>query len=159
MEGEPLASVTELQARLPFDMDEMEEREALGALEYLSDDARTYGRSSWSAPANTPQAVRSVILKAAIRHMKAYEGFVQSRAGDETVVWTDRGDDSGTAYFTDREINSLRRLAGAGGVISTPIFAWSESPAKYDLAKEYVDATANDKPFPFFATQDGEFGR
>lgn len=158
MNDEPLVSLEELQDRLHFDMDEGEQREATGALEYLSDEAREVGLASWSTPEKAPQTVRSIVLKAAIRFMKQYEALVQSRAGDETAIWSDLGQDMGTAFLNDREIKSLRRIAGQGGIISAPVFAWDDTE-KTDNSSELVYATDNDEGIPFFANKDGGFGQ
>lgn len=126
---EPLATVEELQARLSFEMEPSEEREAAGAILDLSDEARTYGRSSWLTPSTTPAAVRNLVLKAAARHMKNYEGYIQSRAGDETIIWTDRRDNAGSAYFTEAEVASLVRMAGGSSITTVPFYAWGNGSA------------------------------
>lgn len=107
-----LVTTEELADRLPFTMDADEVREAAGALEDLSDDARHYGKEVWSEPDKAPRQVKNLILRAAVRHMKNFDGYTQSRAGDEAVSWTDRGEDAGSAYFTEREIKMLRAMAG-----------------------------------------------
>lgn len=120
-----LATTDELAARLPFVMDTDEEREATGALEDLSDDARHYGRSTWDDPATVPAEVKNLVLRAAARHMKNPDGFTSSRAGDENVYWTDRGQDSGSATFTEAEIKKLKALSGRStGFHSSTISAW-----------------------------------
>lgn len=135
---EPLLTIEELRDRVPFVMDEDDEREALGALESLSDDARMYGKSTWLSPVSTPQSVKNLIRAAAVRHMKNYDGYTQSRAGDETLMWTDRGEDAGSAYFTDREIRSLRTIArgSASSLVSGNTTAWGpmRASARNDLA-------------------------
>ena len=123
---EALVSVDELAFRLPFVMDEDEIREAEGALEDLSDDARFYGKVNWATPETTPRQVRNLVLRAAARHMKNYDGFTQSRAGDESLSWTDRGEDAGSAYFTEREIKTLRQMSGnqRNGFHSVSVTGW-----------------------------------
>ena len=136
-----LVTTTELAERLPFVMDDDELREAEGALEDLSDDARTYGKSIWTEPNNTPAQVKRLILRAAARHMKNYEGYTQSRAGDETVAWTDRGEDAGSATFTRKEIETLRAMSGnqGAGFHTVPVFAHSNqahTPNVNDLVRD-----------------------
>lgn len=109
---EVLASIEELRARVPFVMDPDEEREAVGALEDLSDDARHYGSEKWQTPAVTPRQVSKLILKAAARHMKNPDGYTVSRAGDESVSWAERGEGAGSATFTTAEIQRLNELGG-----------------------------------------------
>lgn len=111
---EALAAVSELAARLPFDMDDGEQREAQGALDDLSDEARFYGDERWDKPESAPYPVKQLVLKAAARHMKNPEGYAMSAAGDERVSWQDRKDPgtAGSATFTDEERKRLRELAG-----------------------------------------------
>lgn len=144
-----LATVAELAARLPFVMDDDETREATGALEDLSDDARHYGKSSWVDAATTPRQVVSLVLKAAGRHMKNFEGFTQSRAGDETLTWTDRGHNAGSAYFTKSEIAILTQMAGVSAIFSVPITAWGPKVSGWEglVPVEY----GGDK-FPLFGS-------
>ena len=110
--SEALVAIDELQAELPFTMDADDTKEATGALEDLSDDARYYGKPTWITPAATPRQVRRLVLKAAKRHMKNYEGYVLSRAGDETVQFHDKGESMGSAEFTGTEIAQLKEYGG-----------------------------------------------
>lgn len=142
-----LVSVEELAARLPFVMDDDEEREAEGALEDLSDDARSYGRATWLTQATTPRQVKNLVRRAAARHMKNYDGFTTSRAGDEAVGWTDRGEQSGSAYFTQSEIKLLRGLSGRGGFASVPLSGYQDTRG----AVGYVPAAGGGDPFPMYA--------
>lgn len=112
MSDNTLVSLEELADRLPFQMNDDDTREAQGALDDLSNDARHYGLRLWDTPDKTPAPVRNLILRAAQRHMKNYEGYVQSRAGDEMLMWTDRGEDAGAASFTRSEQQKLSVWAG-----------------------------------------------
>jgi hypothetical protein len=147
--AEPLATIGELKARLEWELSEAEERLAIGALEELSEDARFYGKSSWVSAETTPNLVRNTLLKAAARFMRNPDAFTVSRAGDETTQWTDRGLDGGSANFTDREIKTLRTLAGTSNMMSAPISAWQSK----DLdAVGFVPVNGStEKPFPLFA--------
>jgi hypothetical protein len=127
---EALATVEQLADRLPFVMDAGEIREAQGALEDLSDDARHLGKQSWGDAATAPSEVVRLVLRAASRHMKNYDGFTQSRAGDETVAWNDKGEEAGAAYFTEAEKKKLKALAGNhSGFHSVSAAAWG-SPTR-----------------------------
>lgn len=155
MVDEELATVEELAERLPFEMDADDEREAQGALEDLSDAARRYGRGAWTK-LNTPGAVKRLVLKAAVRHMKNYDGYVSSRAGDEAVTWTDRGDNSGSAYFTTEEIQALRTIAGVGSGLYTAQAGWGTSTRRSSTSPTgMVNAGAGQRPIPYFADDDG----
>lgn len=105
-----LVELSELTPRLPFTLTSDEEREATGALEDLSFDATGIGNAAWTA-AKVPQAVKNLILRAAARHMKNYEGYTASRAGDEAVQWAEQ-DTPGQATFTADEKQMLRQMGG-----------------------------------------------
>ena len=121
---EPLASVDELEARLEWALTDEEKNVAQAALEDLSDEARYYGNSAWITPAATPLPVSRLVLKAASRYMRNPDGFTTSRAGDETVTWSDRGMGSGSPEFTENEIRTLRGYGGGKVMLSAPVVAW-----------------------------------
>lgn len=147
---EPFATLEELRSRLDWTLDADEERIAQGALEDASDLARAYGKS-WLDAQSAPRMVRTLVLTAATRYMRNPDGYVQSRAGDETLVWDGIGDRAGTVYFTDPEIKLLVGLAGKTGLFSAPISAWGTR-----LRHEgYVPvANSDEKPFPMYASDE-----
>lgn len=151
----PLASVTQLAARLPFDMDEGERREAAGALADLSDEARYYGSDNWLTPTEAPYSVINMVLKAAVRHMKNPDGFIQSRAGDESVAWVGRGEESGGASFTSMERERLRELGGdrRPRLHSVGVYGWQtkETPATSATGRVPVDGTSY--TYPLYASE------
>lgn len=152
MDDTTVVTLDELGERLPFEMDDADEREAVNALETLSDDARFYGSDLWETPETTPHYVKNLILKAASRHMKNYDGYTTSRAGDETVGWTDRGHDSGSAYFTKPEQGRLATYANRGGLISAPIQAWG---TRSDNPEGFIPVAGSDeKPFPMYQSDE-----
>ena len=150
---EPLATLADLKARLDWTLDADEERSAAGALEDASDMARHYG-TDWQTGAE-PRMARTLVLKAVIRYMRNPDGYTQSRAGDETLVWNDSaGEDAGTVHFTQEEQDLLRGLAGkSSGLYSAPVSAWN-SRRRPECDIGYVPSTSG-KPFPMFPTQDG----
>lgn len=126
-----IATVEELQARLDWTLDSGEQGVAEAAIADLSDDARFYGHSKWDAT-TAPRQVKSLVLRAAARYMRNPDGFVQSRAGDETLVWSDRGEEAATAAFTDKEQKMLAVMAGRGnGLISVGITAWGPTTRRH----------------------------
>lgn len=130
---EALVSIEELKERISLTLSPADEREALMALETLSDAARRLGLPTWTTPENTPDAVKRLIIKATNRYLKNYEGFTQSRAGDETLAWTDLGDKAGSPYFTDGEKEDLAECSGRGGGLQTaPVIAWGNNCAPRD---------------------------
>lgn len=151
--AEPLATVVQLAARLPFVMDADETREATGALIDLSDEARHWGSVRWETEADTPYPVVNLILKAAVRHMKNPDGFTQSRAGDESVSWTDRREEAGGASFTEGERKRLAELGGyrRSGFHSVGMVGWQRTE-RVNRTSGYVPAEGTDQLFPFFSS-------
>lgn len=145
---DPFASLEELENRLDWTLDEGEERVAETALEDASDLARAYGRE-WDV-LTAPRLVRTLVLKAASRYMKNYQGYILSRAGDETVQWSDKaGEDMGTVYFSKPEVKLLQELAGRRtSLISVPTLAWGTVPGAVDNG--YRPTAGGGKDFPMF---------
>ena len=141
-----LVTLPELAARLPFELDADETREAEGALADLSYDAQAIGSAAWTTPDNTPQAVKNLIVRAAARHMKNYEGYTVSRAGDETVQWAEQ-DTPGTATFTRDEKQMLKQMSGRmpfiGGV---NVVAYGTRPR---VQTQYAPVV-NGEPIPYW---------
>jgi hypothetical protein len=145
------ATLDELKQRLDWDLDPSEERIATAALADASDEARLHGRD-WPT-ARVPRLVRTVVLKAVVRYLRNPDGYTTSRAGDETLTWTDRGEAAGAVTFTRDEIALLRRLAGKdAGLTTAPVVAWSTRPAL--RVPGYVPVAGSSEPFPMFAGPD-----
>jgi hypothetical protein len=144
-----LATLEDLKARLEWELDADETRAAHGALDDLSDQALHYGRSTWTA-ATVPTLVRNTILAATTRYLRNPDGYTQSRAGDETLTWSDRGHDAGTPYFTEREVKLISGFAGRAGIGSIPVTAWG-SGKRTTLG--YVPVRGGGDPFPMFADE------
>lgn len=143
----PFASVADLN--LDFDLDDGQTRDAEQALEEASNLARYYG-ADWPDPAIAPYMVRTIVLRAVRAYMRNPDGFTQSRAGDETVGWPDRGiSPIGRVEFTPDEIKMLQSLAGkdVSGVMSVQMFAWTNKPVDPDIYVPVIGST--EKPFPF----------
>lgn len=147
---QPLATLQGLKDRLEWTLDDGEERIAEGALEELSEDARFYGKSSWTSPDSAPRMVRNIVLKAAARWMRNPDGYITSRAGDETLGWSDQGDRAGSASFTDREIKQLRQLSGHSNMLSVPVTAWGTELPDNEIG--YVPTGNDGDPFPLYAS-------
>ncbi|MFF7021411.1 hypothetical protein ACFY97_10385 [Streptomyces klenkii] len=146
------ATLADLRGRLDWEPDEDELRIAAGALEDASALAAAYGRD-WPAD-RAPQLVRTLVLKAAARYMSNPSGYTQSRAGDETLAWSDLGHDAGTVFFTHEEKRLLEGLAGTRpGLVSVVVSSWDSTirpgvgglvPVDYDGAR-----------FPMFSSDRG----
>ncbi len=147
---EPFAVIGDLTARLDWTLDEDEMRAAEGALEDASNYARMYGKA-WEDGMSAPFMVKTIVLTVCVRYMKNLGGYTQSRAGDETLGFTDLGENAGAIYFTEQEQKLLAALAGKhGGIVSVPIFAWG---TKLSPTTGYVPVSGEpgEKPFPYFA--------
>lgn len=147
---EPLATLDELTARLDWTLDDDEVRAAPGYLEEASDLARAYGRS-WPTAASAPRLVRNTVLAAVRRFMRNPEGYTQSRAGDETLAWTDLGDEAGSIYFTEREIKLISGFASKAGLSTAGVTAWGPQKRR-EVGFVPVDYAGD--PFPMFASED-----
>jgi len=144
-----LATVDELKARCDWTFDADEERAASGYLEEASDLVRAYGKDAWES-SSAPRMAKNIAISAVRRFMRNPEGYTQSRAGDETLGWSDLGHDSATIYLTAPEQRLLRSLAGRGGLTSAPAVAWG--PHKRLEARDTVQVPVSgwpgEKPFP-----------
>ncbi|MEU6959596.1 hypothetical protein [Streptomyces chrestomyceticus] len=145
------ATLDELRGRLDWELDEDELRIASTSLDDASELAAMYGRD-WPE-ATAPRLVKTLVLKAASRYMRNPNGYTQSRAGDETLAWSDaHGRDAGSVYFTREEIRLLEELAGRKpGLASAPIFAWgTKSRTK---AEGLVPVDYKGDRFPMFTNR------
>ena len=141
------ATVDEVQTRLEWTLDTGERAVAQGALDDLSDWARHYGRA-WPV-ATVPTSVKRLVIRAAARYMRNPDGFEQSRAGDETVIFNHAAHTPGSAEFSDNEIKAIKataRLAPSMGSIQMTAHA-TKLPARWDegLVQDETGAM-----FPFF---------
>lgn len=157
-----LAAVEDVQARLDWTLGDGERQVADGAITDLSDDARYYGSNSWTSTA-VPRQVKNIVVRAAARFMRNPDGYTVSRAGDETVGWTDRKDEAGVAIFTQQEQSQLAELGGntRAGITSVPIVAFGPTrqhkprylnPFTRDVHSPGEDVTwvdSDGKPFPY----------
>lgn len=141
-----LATIGDLTARLEWTLDADETRAATGALADLSEQALHYGRSSWT-DLTVPALIKNTILAAAVRYMRNPDGYITSRAGDETLAWSDRGHDAGSAYFTEREIKLISAFADRAGIGSISVIAWGNKRQTIG----YVPVQGGGDPFPMFA--------
>lgn len=168
--ADELAQLPELQARLEWTLDAQEQVVAQSALADLSDDARFYGSSRWDST-NCPRQAKSLVLRAAVRYMRNPDGYITSRAGDETVQWAE-SEEGGTAAFNEREQKMLAAIAGKGsGITSVTTVAYGPTRARgpryinpmtqdtsYDTGFSPVSSVGYSgevKDFPMFADDTG----
>ncbi|WNV90308.1 hypothetical protein [Umezawaea sp. Da 62-37] len=147
---EPFATLDQLKIRLDWTLDDDEERLGAAALDDLSGWARHYGRA-WPDPLAAPQLVRTLVLGAAVRYMRNPDGYVTSRAGDETLTWAELGDNAGSAHFNRDELRALTSMSGKTALLSAPISTWGPQ-RKRDAS--YVPVVGGGKPFPMFSSPD-----
>lgn len=145
-----LVAIDDLIARLPFVMNDDDTREAEGALADLSFDAQALGSPHWQDADTTPLAVQNIIVRAAARHMKNYEGYTQSRAGDEAVQWAEQ-DTPGQATFSDSEKTALKQLGGRGPFIGSVQMIAYPAANRQHRHVGYVPVDYGGQPFPLYA--------
>ncbi|MEU2854145.1 hypothetical protein [Streptomyces syringium] len=143
------ATLAELKGRLDWELDEDELRIAASALEDASELAASYGRD-WPE-ATVPRLVKTLVLKSASRYMRNPNGYTQSRAGDETLAWSEaHGRDAGSVYFTREEIRLLAELGGRKPTLaSAPVSAWGTKAGRRRVGLIPVDYVGGDR-FPMF---------
>ena len=143
-----LATLADLKARCDWTFDADEERAAAGYLDEASDLARAYGRDSWEAD-TAPRMAKNIVISAVRRFMRNPEGYTQSRAGDETLAWSDLGRDAASIFLTNAEIKLLRSLAGGGGIRSSQVTAWGTRKV-VEGGTVPVAGFPGEKPFPYY---------
>lgn len=103
------ADVEEVELRVDFEFDEAYTKMAQAALEDASEWARHYAGVQWP-DYKAPKFVKSIVLNVVARYLRNPDGFTTSRAGDETVSWSDlRGQP--TLRFTEEEKGELGAYA------------------------------------------------
>lgn len=154
MATEPFATIEELQARLDFEMDETERRLGVSALADLSDEARHYGSTNWLGPNTSPPVIRTWVLKAASRYMKNIEGYVQSRAGMESVTWHEY-DEMGTASFSRAEIKAIQEISRPPVLNNVGTYAYGRyGNSASGRGEVWVPTTPPGRKFPLIADGD-----
>ncbi|MEU5403718.1 hypothetical protein ABZ348_31005 [Streptomyces sp. NPDC005963] len=148
-----LATLDELKGRLDWTLDADEERIATTALEDASDLARAHAGRDWPTAASAPRLARTLVLKACRRYMNNPSGYTQSRAGDETLGWSDdQGENAGTVYFSADEIELLEGLGGRKrGLTSVEVTAWN---SRIPRGPAGLVPTQGGAPFPLFAHEE-----
>ncbi|MFI9205286.1 hypothetical protein [Streptomyces sp. NPDC053048] len=147
------ATLDDLKGRLDWDLDADELRIAAGALEDASTLAAAYGRD-WPET-HAPRLVRTLVLKATSRYMANPNGYTQSRAGDETLAWSDaHGRDAGTVYFTAEEKRLLEGLAGTRPSLTSVIVSSWDSHIRPGVGG-LVPVDYEGAPFPMFSDDRG----
>ena len=134
------ADLEEVEDRLDFALDESMTKMALAALDDASVMACEYARVNWPDDA-VPRFVKQMVLNVVARYLRNPDGFTTSRAGDETVSWSDlRG--AATLRFTDEERADLAAiLMGSPSFGSVGVYA--HRPRGSVSASEFYGVTGN----------------
>lgn len=149
---EPFALVGDVQRRLDFTLSEQESLAVGFALGDMSDEARFIANRDWADPDNVPNAVRNTVVKAVVRWARNMNGYVLSRAGDETLQWSDVGPEASAPEFTAKEAKLIRAVGDARvapdffGSVET--YAYIPPGVRRDDGYIAVDGGGL-KPFPF----------
>jgi len=149
---EPFAQVEDVQRRLDFNLDDTEKAAVEGFLEDMSDEARYHAGRDWADPSAAPNQVRTTVIKAVVRWARNMNGYIQSRAGDETLSWSDLGREAGAPEFLPKEIKLLKAIGdgrtGAYRMGTAELTAYT--PVNRTVDDNYVMvAGGGTKPFPF----------
>ena len=114
-----LLTVEDVSARLPYPVeDEHVEGVVREVIVDASNLARHYGRPTWTASV-VPPVVKTEVRNACVRALVLLDGVVQSRAGDESEMFTDLRSLTGTVFFTRDQQQTIREAAGGGGNMSS----------------------------------------
>ena len=102
------ADVGDVEDRIDFELSDKEIRMVDARLEDASEMAKHLSGLPWT-DRNCPRVVRTIVLNAVTRYIQNPDAMIQSRAGDETLIWSDLGE-QGSFYFTEQEREALVAL-------------------------------------------------
>lgn len=143
------AELTDVQKRLDFALDESEQEAVESALEDLSDEARFYAGQLWVNLQDVPNLAKTIVIKAVSRWARNMNGYVISRAGDETVGWPEASGEVGSASLSQREIKLLKAIGSGhktvGGFGTISVVAYSK---RVD-ADTYIAIQDSNRAIPF----------
>lgn len=142
-----LADPADVANAIPWELEDQEEYVLKEAIDTLSEDARFYGLATWVDVDSAPRHVSRMVGRAASRHMMNPEGYVTSRAGDETVSWAE-SDTAGVAAFTKREIEQLRSYRSSPGLMSAPMVLYGKGDRR-TVPPVPVDDGTKRFPYPY----------
>lgn len=144
------ASIEDVKARLEEEPTPAMIRMIEAGLEDASDMAIFYG-ASWGEM-SCPDPVRRIVARAVARWIRNPDGFEQSRAADETLVWAEPTRD---VEFTPEEIARIRALGRpvVPKYAAAPISPYgSREPGEGGAV--YVP-TSSGSPYPFLVGNRG----
>ena len=133
-------SIDDVKRRLEEDttpqMDSMIQEGLRDALDLCQE----YGNSTWDE--NTlPERIGRLCAKAVARWIRNPDGFAQSRAGDETLMWQDQ-ERPGEVHFTEDEIAMIQRIAQPqqlSGFGTIQMLAYGDAPVNPEIRIPVMD--------------------
>lgn len=144
--AEELTNPSEVKNRIEDEVTPDMERVIAAKILDASDLARFYGDPNWT-DATAPPVVGRIVASAVARFMGNPSGYSQSRAADETIVWSDYVS-TGEVSFSDIEIRRLESLAETTrakfGTFGLTAYGTPRNPA-YEI---FVPVDGYGKPFP-----------
>lgn len=149
----PLCTVEDVVERIEDEPSERLLEMVKHAILYASDEARFLGNPRWTI-GNVPHPVSRIVASAVARWATNPDGLVQSRAGDETLAWSDSGEDAGSVRFTQREIDRIGKFAVRGKGFGTIRFQADTLASCVHDGVIYVPAGVKADPFPFVTVED-----
>lgn len=121
----PFAQLDALIERLARPLSTTDNARAVAILGDVSAEIRAESGRSWTTPAgeldpDRPPMLAVICLKAAERAMRNPTGLHAESMGDYRRTFADQQQPAGV-YLTEGEVDLLRRLAGADGIVSVPV--------------------------------------
>lgn len=148
---EPFALVEDVQRRLDFVLDNLEESAVSAHLEDMSNEARFIAMREWPEPEIVPYMIRTTVIKCVARWAKNMNAITLSRAGDETVEWDDVTPEDGVPEFTPQERKLIRAIGDGrkGSFFGTVqmVAYLPESPFSCN-DDGMIPVASSQKPFP-----------
>ena len=152
-----LVSTVEVQQRLRYPVTD---QHFLGVIDSViasaSERARFIGRATWHA-SNVPPIVKAIVLDVCNRALSLEDGTVSTRAGDETEMYTDMRERTGTVFFTDEEKETIREASGRNGNFGT-IATYRHSEESVGRRGDVRARTAGGYSVPFMSGPDPMVG-
>lgn len=148
---------TQVQVELDFTLSERERAQVEQRIDMASEEAAVESGMAW-ADNTVPAIVRMLVINKVSRFMRNPDAYIQSRSGDETVVWADMGARAEAAnwYWTEKELDILHGLGRPqrrfGVLAISPYGSKDPGPGTY-FVPVYRSGPRAD-PFPWLSHDD-----
>lgn len=147
------ADVGDVEDRIDFELDDKQVRMVDARLEDASEMAKHLSGLRWS-DTNAPRVVRTIVLNAVVRWINNPDATVTSRAGDETLVWSDLGE-QGSFYFTKQETEALGAFQARPKFGSMQVVAYRDTGLHDHVQYVYTNAEGKGEPYPWLVWRNG----